>query len=406
MNHVFLQTDPLEFITQADASVYGMTYGFQLLEDIHQIRIVCEQRRDELEQHFITELQNWMKYSQQTQIMSRFFDDQQKEKVIKDTIANTYSEIYSSRKRRLNVIQSQCDKSLEELLTQRKLSMLSLTIDFLSSDIDKLNRLVKELTSYEKQLQDGLMSCIATQAMQYESRLSSKVLQPEEYCSGPDINILTTFLNRMLDVIAKETALFFGDDEDLTIERPCGISGCEENTNPPPESQSPLILIADTEPTEKSYDSQQSSFEESLTTSPHKSKSSHVETPGSLGDKGNTSTDSNDQTNSQSIPLGTSSHSTEPTASVETPGKSNTLPGVDNTPSEKNTSGNIIDQATTQSITTPEPSFEPTASATITQYMNYPMTESNEGEHEIDHLQTQAATSNNEVTPQYPGMLF
>ena len=239
-----------------------MTYGFQLLEDIRQIRMLCEQRRNELEQHFTTELQNWMQYSQQSQLITSRsnFEGYVKEKkqVIDKTIANTYSEIYSSRKRRLNVIQSQCDNSLEQLLTQRKLSMLTLITDLLSYDRDKLNKLVNELTTYKKQLQDGVASCMATQAMQYESRLSSKVLQPEDYCSGPDIKILTAFSNRMLNIIVQEQLQFFGDDEDLAIETPCGISGCKEHPDSPSESSSPPTLTMDTQPTQEPYQLPQS----------------------------------------------------------------------------------------------------------------------------------------------------
>ena len=225
-----------------------MTYGFQLLEDIRQIRMVCEERRDELEQHVTTELQNWMKYAQQTQqIDDRYVPENPQ--VIKETIANTYKEIYSSRRRRLNVIEHQCDDSLEELLNQRKLSMLTLAIDLMSHNIDKLHSLVEELSSYKNKLEDGLEICIAEKTRQYESRLSSKVLPAEDYCAGPDIRILITFLDHMLDVIVKEQEQFFGDDEDLGVETPCAVSGCGAFKNPPLHTSTPPKVTVDTAPT-------------------------------------------------------------------------------------------------------------------------------------------------------------
>lgn len=116
---------PLEFITQEYASVSAMKYGFQLLEDIRQIRMGCEERRDELEQQFTLELQNWMKYSQQTQqaIANPDFEtlySSENREVVQETISSTYRELYSSRTRRLNVIQRQCDETLEELLQNRR----------------------------------------------------------------------------------------------------------------------------------------------------------------------------------------------------------------------------------------------------------------------------------------------
>ena len=224
---------PLEFITQEYASVSAMKYGFQLLEDIRQIRMGCEERRDELEQQFTLELQNWMKYSQQTQqaIANPDFEtlySSENREVVQETISSTYRELYSSRTRRLNVIQRQCDETLEELLQNRKMSMIILVTELMKVNMDRLKDLVRELVSYRTQLQNGLQSCIQQQATQYVSRVSSKLLEPTDYCSGPDIDILTTFLKRMLLIIMEEQAQFFGDDEDLGMHIPCGISGCGE----------------------------------------------------------------------------------------------------------------------------------------------------------------------------------
>ena len=230
-----------------------MTYGFQLLEDIRQIRIICEERRDELEQHFVTDLQNWMKYAQQTQQIMRAtgvfggeYSTQENQQVVEETIANTYKEIYASRRRRLNVIETQCDDSLEELLNQRKLSMTSLVLDLMSHSVGKLNFLVEELTNYKEKLQNGLEECITERATQYESRLSSKVLPPEDYCEGPDIRILVNFLDRMLELIVIEQEGFFGDDEDLGTESPCAESGCEEYSLPHSTLPPPIMTDAET----------------------------------------------------------------------------------------------------------------------------------------------------------------
>ena len=224
---------PLEFITQEYASVNAMKYGFQLLEDIRQIRMGCEERRDELEQQFTLELQNWMKYSQQTQqaIANPNFETlytSEKREVVQETISSTYRELYSSRTRRLNVIERQCDETLEQLLQDRKMSMIILVTELMRDNMDRLKDLVRELVSYKTQLENGLQSCIQQQATQYESRVSSKLLEPVDYCSGPDIDILTAFLKRMLLIIMEEQVQFFGDDEDLGIHTPCGtgISGC------------------------------------------------------------------------------------------------------------------------------------------------------------------------------------
>jgi hypothetical protein len=224
-------TDPSQYLLEF--SVTAMKYGFQLLEDIRQIRMACEERRDELEQRFTSELLNWMQYSQQTQqVMSQpNFDDHytnENRHVVEETIASTYRELYSSRIRRLNVIERQCDHSLENLLQRRKLSMLTLLAELMGHSPGKLNELVREMVRYKTQLQDGLEDCISRQEAHYDSRLSSKVLLPEDYCSGPDIDILTAFLDQMLNIIAQEQTNFFGDDEDLGVETPCGLSGCGE----------------------------------------------------------------------------------------------------------------------------------------------------------------------------------
>ena len=221
---------PLEFITQELASENGMIFGFQLLEEIRQTRIACEDRRDELEQQFTVELNNWIKYSRQTQqVMAKpDFENQytsESRQIIENTIVNTYREIYSSRRRRLSVVEHQCNDALEELLQQRKRSMLALVADLIKHDINQLNALVSELVYYREQLHDGLQRCI--ESMQHGIKLSSKVLQPEEYCYSPDIEILTAFLNRMLDIIMEEQASFF-DDEDLSFGTPCSVSGCGE----------------------------------------------------------------------------------------------------------------------------------------------------------------------------------
>lgn len=207
-----------------------MMYGFQLLEDIRQIRMVCEERRDTLEQNFTVELQNWIVYSRQTQqIMAKpEFEDQyttENRRTIKDTISNTYKEMFSSRERRLKVVERQCNHKLEYLFQKRERSMLILVANLISKNMNKLNTLVSELLSYSTQLQDGLQRCI--QSRQYGSKLSSKILSPEEYCSSPDIEILVAFLDRMLNIIMEEQALFF-DDEDLGMETPCIVSGCDE----------------------------------------------------------------------------------------------------------------------------------------------------------------------------------
>ena len=228
----YTDVHPLEFITQEHASLSAMTYGFKLLEEIRQIRMGCEEKRDESEQKFTLELQNWMKYSQQTQqvIAQPEFERYSSESkdVVEETLTSTYRELYSSRVRKLNVIERQCDEKLEKLLQNRKMSMLLLVADLINNDPGRLRDFVTELREYKTQLHNGLQSCIERQALQYESRLSSKVLAPEDYCLGPDIEILTVFLNRMLDIIREEQENFFGDDEDLGIDTPCGISGCQE----------------------------------------------------------------------------------------------------------------------------------------------------------------------------------
>ena len=244
-----------------------MTYGFQLLEDVRQIRMVCEERRDELEQQFVIELQNWMKYSQQTQqVMSRSgFDDRyyhEDKQAIEETIASTYKEIYSSRKRRLTVIELQCDESLEELLNQRKLSMLTLTIDLMVHNKEKLTQIVTQLMMYKRKLKNGLVSCTTKQATQYMSRLSSKVLPPEDYCLGPDIKILLAFLDKIFDIIAQEQEQFFGDDEDLGMEPPCAISGCLQQSNTQSHTVSPPVTTENTQPSEKHPHSLSSSGQE------------------------------------------------------------------------------------------------------------------------------------------------
>lgn len=192
----------------------------------------CEERRDELEQKFTLELQNWMKYSQQTQqvIAQPDFEKYSPESknVVEKTLASTYTELFTRRVRKLNVIESQCDDKLDKLLQKRKMSLILLVANLMNNDPGRLRDLVTELREYKTQLHDGLQSCIERQALQYESRLSSKVLAPEDYCLGPDIEILTVFLNRMLDIIIEEQANFFGDDEDLGIDTPCSISGCQE----------------------------------------------------------------------------------------------------------------------------------------------------------------------------------
>ena len=223
---------PLEFITQDYASASAMSYGFQLLEDIRQIRMGCEERRDELERQFTLELQNWMKYSQQTQqlITKAEFgkNTPESKEMVQETLTSTYRELYSSRMRRLNVIERQCDEKLEELLQQRKISMMLLVAGLMNQNLDRLKDLVGELANYKTQLQNGLQNCIERQTARYESRISSKLLAPEDYCSGPDIDILTAFLNRMLPIIMEEQMNFFGDDEDLGLNTPCGSSGCED----------------------------------------------------------------------------------------------------------------------------------------------------------------------------------
>lgn len=226
-------TYPLEFITQEHASLNALTYGFKLLEDIRQIRMGCEERRDELERNFTLELQNWMKYTQQAQqvIDQPDFEKYSSESrnVVEETISSTYRELYSRRMRKLTAIERHCDDELNELLQSRKSSMLLLVANLINTDPGRLKNLVTELIEYKAQLQNGLQSCIERQASQYVSRLSSKVLAPEDHCSGPDIQILTAFLDRMLDIIEEEQADFFGDDEDLGIDTtPCGISGCQE----------------------------------------------------------------------------------------------------------------------------------------------------------------------------------
>jgi hypothetical protein len=431
-NYFLIHTDPLEFITQAQASVHGMTYGFQLLEDIRQIRMVCEQRRDELEQHFTSELQNWMKYSQQTQqIMSRSYPGdryvEENQQVIEKTIANTYSEIYSSRSRRLSVIQSQCDDSLEELLTQRKLSMLTLITDLLSHNMQELNKIVDELATYEKQLQDGLVSCVATQAMRYESRLSSKILSPEDFCSGPDIKILAAFLKRMLDIIVEEQSQFFGDDEDLRIETPCGISGCKEHTDSPSESSSTLTV--DTQPPQQPYHLPSPSFEEPFTPSNPMIEASNNKPQGSTynaSPKQDYTPDDRTQEMTTSTPTKqpeASLYSTEPSITSETTASDDrkdltttqSTPTTQPEPSLYSTEPvtTIDTEITTQSTppTQPEASLNSTEPVTRASE-NTPeslVTEQNKGEYGVAPGQTQTDTSTsfeNKVTPEVPGMVL
>jgi hypothetical protein len=446
-----------------------MTYGFQLLEDIRQIRMVCEQRHDELEQHFTSELQNWMKYSQQTQqIMSRSYPGdryvEENQQVIEKTIANTYSEIYSSRSRRLSVIQSQCDDSLEELLTQRKLSMLTLITDLLSHNIQELNKLVDELATYEKQLQDGLVSCVATQAMRYESRLSSKVLSPEDFCSGPDIKILAAFLKRMMDIITQEQSQFFGDDEDLRIETPCGTSGCKEHTDSPSESSSTLTV--DTQPPQQPYHLPSPSFEEPFTPSNPMTEASNIKPQGStynaspkqdytpddrtqemttstpttqpeaslystepsITSETTASDDRKDLTTTQSTPTTQpegSLYSTEPSITSETTASDDRkdLTTTQSTPTTQPEASlystepvTTIETASDEIITQSTPPTQPEANLTSTEAVtraseNPPgplVTEQNKGEYGVASVQTQTDTSTsfeNKVTPEVPGWL-
>ena len=252
--HAHAAQYPLEFITQEHVSVHAMTYGFQLLENIREIRMGCEERQDEQERQFTVELQNWMKYSQQTeQVIGRpefqKYLTESKE-TVETNLHATYKEMYLSRSRRLNVLQQQCDDKVEDLLQQRKVDMLRVVVDLMTNDLDGLRQLVTELVRYRTELQDGYLECVAMQALHHKSGLSSKLMTPEELCSVPDITILTAFLNRMLTMIALEQTSFFGDDEDLTENMPCGSSGCGE-TDEPTDSEEMEVLTTATPPSKK-----------------------------------------------------------------------------------------------------------------------------------------------------------
>lgn len=189
--------------------------------------MLCQERKDELEQELMADLQRWTEYSLQARQMvqiSNYNDEKEMEQVIH----STYVDIESRRNEQLEVIERQCDESLEELLMQRKFSMLKLSIDFMTHNIQKLVSLMRELIQYKTHLQKGLAECVIKRRKHYEHGISSKLLAPEEFCFAPDINILITFLDHMDEIIGREQQQFFGDDEDLGNDIPCAASGCQE----------------------------------------------------------------------------------------------------------------------------------------------------------------------------------
>ena len=207
-------------------------YGFQLLEDVREVRMSCMERRDELERQFANELETWTKYSQQTQqvISEEGYQHygMENREILEKNLQLGFREMYNSRSRRLQTIQVQCDNDLEDLLQIRKVSLLSRTAELMAKSPETLRHLMKELLSYSRRLQDGVQQCIHTQTEQFESGVTSRLNQPEDYCYAPDITIVNVFIKHMVHLIQEEQMTFFGDDEDLVNDGPCGTSGCEE----------------------------------------------------------------------------------------------------------------------------------------------------------------------------------
>lgn len=233
-------------------------YGFQLLEDVREVRMSCMERRDELERQFANELETWTKYSQQTQQVISEEGYQQygmeNREILEKNLQLGFREMYNSRSRRLQTIQDQCDNDLEDLLQIRKVSLLSRTTELMAKSPETLRHLMKELLSYSSQLQDGVQQCIHTQTEQFESGVTSRLNQPEDYCYASDITIVNVFIKHMVHLIQEEQMTFFGDDEDLVNDSPCGTSGCEEprvvTTEKVPIAADSMIPAADGEATE------------------------------------------------------------------------------------------------------------------------------------------------------------
>ena len=230
-NYAGLQKDPLEYITMNTINKDSMMYGFQLLEKIHQVRMICEEQQDKFERQFTKDLETWTKYSLQTEQMFSRPDYKQYITEDKESIDNNMqsalADMYNARNHHLKKIQLQCDENLENLLKEHELSMIKLIADLMEHNNEILNQLIDELMSYVNQLQDGLQDCVATLTQFYNFHVASKLYEPNDFCYGPDINVLTIFLHRIQAIIWIEQSSFFGDDEDL-VERPCGTSACGE----------------------------------------------------------------------------------------------------------------------------------------------------------------------------------
>lgn len=230
--HTEIWVNPLEFITMQTTNEDVTKYGFQLLEDVRKVRMTCMERRDALERQFADELETWTKYSQQTQQVISEEGYQQYGMENRETLEKNlqlgFREMYNGRSRRLQTIQDQCDNDLEDLLQTRKVSLLRRSAELMAKSPEKLRHLIKELLSYNSQLQDGVQNCIRTQTEQFESGVTSRLNQPEDYCYASDISIVNVFIKQMAHLIQEEQITFFGDDEDLVNDGPCGASGCEE----------------------------------------------------------------------------------------------------------------------------------------------------------------------------------
>ena len=222
----------------------ALTFGFQLLEDIRNIRIECDivQRQEEL--RFSKKMNDLLRYRKQVEDAipkSDFVDltDANRDD-IENNFDNTFEDIEIERARKLRDLQTQCKARIDSLLAGRKREALSYAQYLMQRDPAQFAQLLFDITGYSQQLQNGLAGCIGYYRAVGENETDGGMEDPRELCYEAEINILVEFIREVVEESNKRARNFYGDDEDYDNSGMAGSGDEEEErpsvpNRPPPE---------------------------------------------------------------------------------------------------------------------------------------------------------------------------
>ena len=232
----------------------ALSFGFQLLEDIRNIRVECDivQRQEEL--RFSKKMNDLLQYRKQVEDLLPKSDFSDLADANRDDIENNFDdkfeEIEIERERKLRDLQTQCKARIDSLLAGRKREALTYAESLMRRDAAQFAQLMFDITGYSQQLKNGLAGCIGYYRAVGENETDGGMEDPRELCYEAEINILVEFIREVVEESNKRARNYYGDDEDYDNSGMAG-SGDDEEEERPSVPNSPSPEVPPTVPSER-----------------------------------------------------------------------------------------------------------------------------------------------------------